>query len=177
MELCVASRMGRSGGRYRAHLETANRSSTTVPTDSEKMRASYALASHSPLMGSSSHLGSLGHRLTRTSHRFSYKRTAISSSHSTGALSFCSADLDYDEKYDASFVFALYLLLISSQCSRYNVRNLVMESLTPGPHELTAEQKQHFIRDHVIDLLQLYDDGIVIRNPQFPQGKEYTMAR
>ncbi|TFY53003.1 hypothetical protein EVJ58_g9693 [Rhodofomes roseus] len=81
---------------------------------------------------------------------FSYKKSTISSSHSTGAMSFCIANLDYHEKY--------------------NARNLVMSSLSPGPHELNAEQKQNFVREHVLDLLRLYDEGVMIRTPLFPEA-------
>lgn len=71
-------------------------------------------------------------------------------------MSFCLANLDYNEKY--------------------NVRNLAMTSLSPGPHELSAEQKQKFIYDHVTDLLRLYDEGVVIKTPLFPNGRRVRVV-
>lgn len=43
--------------------------------------------------------------------------------------------------------------------------------LTPGPKELHADPLQHFMAVFVDDLLMLFDHGIVVRTPGFPEGK------
>ena len=45
--------------------------------------------------------------------------------------------------------------------------------LTPGPHELDADALQYFMKFFVDDLLMLYDDGIVVKTPAFPEGTQY----
>ena len=48
--------------------------------------------------------------------------------------------------------------------------------MTPGPREPTAEELQEILRIIVDDLLKLYQDGILISTPQFPNGKSFSTA-
>jgi hypothetical protein len=43
--------------------------------------------------------------------------------------------------------------------------------MLPGPQEPTAEQLQHHLKILVDELVQLYEDGIVIETPEHPQGE------
>ena len=42
--------------------------------------------------------------------------------------------------------------------------------VTPGPHELTADQLQQFKKAFVSDLLNLYENGMVVKTPAYPEG-------
>jgi hypothetical protein len=55
--------------------------------------------------------------------------------------------------------------------SSYSTKNLLIPIILPGPHEQTAEQLQHYLKIIVDDLIKLFEDGIVICTPRFPQGK------
>jgi hypothetical protein len=43
--------------------------------------------------------------------------------------------------------------------------------MTPGPTEPTAEQLQHQLKLIIDDLLNLYENGILVKTPLFPQGR------
>ncbi|KAH9947413.1 hypothetical protein B0H21DRAFT_661023, partial [Amylocystis lapponica] len=53
----------------------------------------------------------------------------------------------------------------------YQSRNLILCCLTPGPKELTADELQHFMKAYVDDLLQLYNEGILVKTPLHPNGE------
>jgi hypothetical protein len=53
---------------------------------------------------------------------------------------------------------------------RYRTENLLISAMTPGPTEPTAEQLQHQLKLIVDDLLLLYDYGILVKTPLFPNG-------
>jgi hypothetical protein len=53
---------------------------------------------------------------------------------------------------------------------RYQPQNLLVTTNTPGPSEPTAEQLQFQVALTADELLMLYEDGVIIRTPQFPQG-------
>ena len=53
---------------------------------------------------------------------------------------------------------------------RYRPENLLLCGLTPGPKELTAEEMQRFLKDFVTDLLNLYDNGVMVPTPLYPEG-------
>lgn len=55
-------------------------------------------------------------------------------------------------------------------CNRYRPENLLLCRLTPGLHELHADTLQHFMGVFVDDLLMLFDHGILIKTPAFPNG-------
>lgn len=42
--------------------------------------------------------------------------------------------------------------------------------ITPGPSELTADELQHVLKPHVDDLIRLYEEGIEVPTPKYPQG-------
>ncbi|KAG1851633.1 hypothetical protein DFJ58DRAFT_842116 [Suillus subalutaceus] len=72
---------------------------------------------------------------------YSYERSTTSSSHSSGVMSSCIANLP------------TYL------------------HITPGPKEFNSDQLQHFMKNYIDDLLKLYDDGILIKTPGYPSGR------
>jgi len=43
--------------------------------------------------------------------------------------------------------------------------------MTPGPTEPTAEQLQNYIALLVDDLIELYENGVVMKTPSHPEGK------
>ena len=61
-------------------------------------------------------------------------------------------------------------MFINYIMSRYRVQNLLIAAMTPGPTEPTAEQLQNYLRILVDDLILLYENGILIKTPDFPDG-------
>ncbi|KAJ7022843.1 hypothetical protein C8F04DRAFT_897927, partial [Mycena alexandri] len=53
---------------------------------------------------------------------------------------------------------------------RYHPRNLLLTKLSPGPHDETADEFQRSMARLVTELLKLYDDGILVRTPKYPNG-------
>lgn len=43
--------------------------------------------------------------------------------------------------------------------------------MPPGPHEATAEQLQHHLKPIVDDLIVLYEDGVIVKTTEYPDGK------
>jgi hypothetical protein len=84
-----------------------------------------------------------------------------------------------------SFPFAYQILLIAfgvlAPCliffngtelfDRYRTSNLIISAMTPGPVEPNSEQLQNYLKVIVDDLVMLYQHGILISTPQFPNGK------
>jgi hypothetical protein len=60
-------------------------------------------------------------------------------------------------------------ILIKSH--RYRPCNLLLYGLTPGPKEFTADKLQYFMVNYVDDLIDLFERGIVIKTPKYPEGK------
>lgn len=65
---------------------------------------------------------------------------------------------------------SLIFLGDTEQFDRYRTSNLIISAMTPGPVEPNAEQLQNYLKVIVDDLLMLYQDGILISTPQFPNG-------
>jgi hypothetical protein len=63
-------------------------------------------------------------------------------------------------------VYAAYRLILFS----YRPSNLIIHAMTPGPKEPTAEELQHPLKMVVDELLELYEHGVLISTPQFPNG-------
>ncbi|THH29183.1 hypothetical protein EUX98_g5001, partial [Antrodiella citrinella] len=87
---------------------------------------------------------------------FGFTRSTFAAKHSSGALSLCIANLD-------TFM-------------RYRPENLLLCGLTPGPKELTSDELQFFMRAFVCDLLQMYDHGILVKTPAFPEGRRVRVV-
>ena len=49
--------------------------------------------------------------------------------------------------------------------------------MTPGPKEPTAEQLQHYLKLLVDDLVKLYEEGIVVKTNQYPEGKDTSLTK
>lgn len=64
----------------------------------------------------------------------------------------------------------IYDILITNS-PRYRPRNLLLYSITPGPKEFNSDQLQHFMKNYVDDLLELYDNGIFVKTPEHPNGR------
>ncbi|KAL5476590.1 hypothetical protein ACEPAI_3270 [Sanghuangporus weigelae] len=55
---------------------------------------------------------------------------------------------------------------------RYKPSNLLVISLSPGPKESSCEELQHLLEAVVDDLLRLYEEGIEVRTPHYPNGRK-----
>ncbi|KAJ7609571.1 hypothetical protein DFH06DRAFT_1017021, partial [Mycena polygramma] len=58
---------------------------------------------------------------------------------------------------------------VSFSLDWYRTDNLILSGMT-GLKEPTAEQLQPYLKIIVDDLLMLYDDGIVVKTPEYPDG-------
>ena len=47
----------------------------------------------------------------------------------------------------------------------------MLYGIDPGPQDSKAEGLANFQRDYVTDMLMLWRDGIIVRTPSYPQGK------
>lgn len=54
---------------------------------------------------------------------------------------------------------------------RYQVQNVMLHCLTPGPFEFTSDELQYVLKLIVDDLINLYEVGIIIATPSFPKGR------
>jgi len=43
--------------------------------------------------------------------------------------------------------------------------------MTPGPKEWSADELQFLMKEYVDELLKLYDEGVMVQTPLFPQGR------
>jgi len=53
---------------------------------------------------------------------------------------------------------------------RYCPSNLIIAAMTPGPKEPNAEELQHILKIIVDKLLELYEHGIRVSTPEYPNG-------
>ncbi|KAK6984603.1 hypothetical protein R3P38DRAFT_2575750 [Favolaschia claudopus] len=97
---------------------------------------------------------------------FAFTRTNDAGSHTTGAASFCVTALPPHQRQVR--LCSLSILLIHH---RYRPRNLLLTHLGPGPHEETCDEFQRTMASNVTELLMLYDDGILVKTPKFPNGQ------
>ncbi len=49
--------------------------------------------------------------------------------------------------------------------------------ITPGPKELTADELQFVLEADIDDKVKLFEEGVLVPTPRFPQGKEYISSR
>ncbi|KAF8588016.1 hypothetical protein K439DRAFT_1336500 [Ramaria rubella] len=70
--------------------------------------------------------------------------------------------------YHSSGIFSFTVANLVTEL-KYHTENMLLSTMTPGLHEPTAEQLQHQLKFIVDDLLKLYDEGIVVKTPQFPE--------
>ncbi|KZT57361.1 hypothetical protein CALCODRAFT_415190, partial [Calocera cornea HHB12733] len=82
---------------------------------------------------------------------FNPNQSTTAESHSSGPLSLCIANLPPELR------------------GRFRVYNLSLVGILPGPREPTCEELQRFLRPCVDDLLRLWQDGIIIKTPKYPQ--------
>lgn len=55
--------------------------------------------------------------------------------------------------------------------ARCRTDNLFLNMMTPGPTEPTSAQLQNYLKGTVDDLLMLYDEGIVVKTAEHPNGR------
>jgi hypothetical protein len=53
----------------------------------------------------------------------------------------------------------------------YRSGNPILRAMTPWPNEPTAAQLQHLLKIIINDLLNLYDNGIVVQPAEYPDGR------
>lgn len=58
---------------------------------------------------------------------------------------------------------------------RYNPENLLVTAITPGPKEFSCDELQHLLEAITDDKIRLYNEGIVIPTPKYPDGKYYFL--
>ncbi|KAJ6565433.1 hypothetical protein B0H10DRAFT_2112909, partial [Mycena sp. CBHHK59/15] len=80
---------------------------------------------------------------------FKRSKSSFAPSQSSGVMSFCVQNL--------------------TNSLRYRSENLIFSGGT-GQKEPTAAQLQHYLKIIVDDLIMLYDDGIMIKTPEYPNG-------
>ena len=59
---------------------------------------------------------------------------------------------------------------------RYKFQNLFLAAVIPGPGEPSLHQINHVLTPLVDDLLRLYNDGIIVRTPNHPDGRLVRVA-
>ena len=82
--------------------------------------------------------------------RFGYQRSTFSGTHSSGVVSVAFSNLPNHK--------------------RYRPHNLKIAAMTPGPKEFNADELQYALKDLVDELIKLYEKGIFVRTPCFPEG-------
>ncbi|VDB84878.1 unnamed protein product [Peniophora sp. CBMAI 1063] len=82
---------------------------------------------------------------------FSYLRSLISPSHSSGPMSFSIINLPAHLKF--------------------RVMNMILVGILPGPKEQDFDQVQRFMRPVVNELLRLWEQGFVMSTKRYPQGR------
>lgn len=60
---------------------------------------------------------------------------------------------------------------------RYQADNLILNAMTPGPTEPTSSQLQNYLEVVVDNLLMLYNDGMVVQTPEYPNGTHHNQSR
>jgi hypothetical protein len=83
--------------------------------------------------------------------RFSYLRSMISASHSSGPLSFSIPNLPHH--------------------LRYRLSNMLLTTILPGPKEQDADQVQRYMRIIVNKLIRLWEHGFWIETDLVPEGR------
>ncbi|GBE84457.1 hypothetical protein SCP_0604360 [Sparassis crispa] len=81
---------------------------------------------------------------------FSCSRTSFAPSHSSGPMAFCVQNL--------------------RESVKYRPQNILVCAMTPGPTEPTAEQVQNYLKLVVDDLLNLYENSVIMKTPSHPDG-------
>ncbi|KAF7368195.1 hypothetical protein MVEN_00139100 [Mycena venus] len=56
------------------------------------------------------------------------------------------------------------------ESERYRADNLILSGMPPGPTEPNADQLQHPLKLIVDDLIELYENGVIITTPEYPEG-------
>ncbi|KZP21905.1 hypothetical protein FIBSPDRAFT_739745 [Athelia psychrophila] len=87
---------------------------------------------------------------------FSYLRSQISSSHTSGPISFNIVNL--------------------APHHRYRTANLLLDGVMPGPREQDPDQTQRYMRLTVNQLLDLWENGIMVRTHRYPEGRLLRVA-
>lgn len=103
--------------------------------------------------------------------RFGRKTSSYGPSHSSGVMSTCIQNLLESERY--GFYESSFPILICHEY-RYRAENLILHGMPPGPTEPNADQLQHHLKVVVDELILLYDKGIVIKTPEYPNGMYMT---
>ncbi|KAG2133009.1 hypothetical protein DEU56DRAFT_914034 [Suillus clintonianus] len=86
---------------------------------------------------------------------FGYQRSRNAGTHSSGILSNCIVNLPTH--------------------LRYRPQNLMVFGITPGPKEFDSDELQFFMKNYVDNLISLYENGIVVKMPNYPNGRRVRM--
>jgi hypothetical protein len=105
---------------------------------------------------------------THAFRRFSYLRSMISASHTSGPMSINIANLRHHMRYvrQPSMISFAHTVHI-----RYQFGHLILTSIFPGPKEQDADQVQRFLRILVNELIRLWLHGFWMKTRKYPQGR------
>lgn len=106
-----------------------------------------------------------------TVFRFGKKTSSYGPSHSSGVLSFCIQNL-------ANGLRCVICTKSNTKYSgnhRYRAHNLILSAMTPGPTEPTSEQLQNYLKLIVDDILMLYNEGIIVKTSEHPNGTNISL--
>ncbi|KAK0470420.1 uncharacterized protein EV420DRAFT_1616565 [Desarmillaria tabescens] len=106
--------------------------------------------------------------LTLSMDWFSYLRSLIVPSHSSGPMSFNIINLP-DWLW---YVPVAHIVILLMPWYRYRTSNLLLSGITPGPKEQTSDQIQCFMWVFVNELIHLYEDGFVVPTEKYPEGRD-----
>ncbi|KAJ6561302.1 hypothetical protein B0H10DRAFT_1704476, partial [Mycena sp. CBHHK59/15] len=62
------------------------------------------------------------------------------------------------------------------QNASYRAENLILHGMPPGPTAPTADQLQHHLKVVVDQLIILYEEGILIKTAEYPDGMFVRVA-
>ncbi|KAG1755257.1 uncharacterized protein EDB91DRAFT_1042129 [Suillus paluster] len=73
--------------------------------------------------------------------------------------------------YCSSSAMLYSLLIVDLRFGyQYQPRNLMVFGITPGPKEFDSDELQFFMKNYVDNLISLYENGIMAKTPNYPNG-------
>lgn len=100
--------------------------------------------------------------------RFGHNAGAYAPSHTCEALSIGFANLPLQLKYVSPIYTATNVLILLARCQ---TQNMLVICIFPGPKGPNNEEVQWLLKPFVDDLIRLYEEGIIIKTPLYPEGE------
>ena len=105
--------------------------------------------------------------------RFGHSTRPYAPTYSSEVLSACILNLLITYKF---VLFIFYLLNFLIYCYRAHAKWLLAISIFPSLKTPNSEEVQHLLRLFVDHLIHLYEDGIIVKMPQYPQGQPLMLS-